>query len=251
MIIKLKNKFKSFLIIKNRIEQPKISSKEKKNYSVNNWIRRTGHNKTKKREWIDNTESIKKLQYQSYKEYLEHQASKLNIIDLSKYDIEYRKILKTRISEIDLLIKGKSILCLAARIGTECKAFQELGAFAIGIDLNPGESNQYVLPGDFHNLQFANESVDYIFTNSLDHAFNLEKVIGEVLRVLKPEGKFITEIMKGSDDNNGNKPGSYESLWWSKNADVIDNIVNLGLEVKYIKDFSLPWSGSIVIFEKC
>ena len=54
-----------------------------------------------------------------------------------------------------LLGQVRTVLCLAARIGTEVKAFLDLGCFAIGIDLNPGTDNRYVVHGDFHDLQFA------------------------------------------------------------------------------------------------
>ena len=37
----------------------------------------------------------------------------------------------------------------------EVRAFLDHGAFAVGIDLNPGRDNRYVMVGDFHQLQFA------------------------------------------------------------------------------------------------
>ena len=46
------------------------------------------------------------------------------------------------------------MLCLGARLGTEVRALHNLGYFAIGIDLNPGVDNPYVLMGDFHKLVF-------------------------------------------------------------------------------------------------
>ena len=57
-------------------------------------------------------------------------------------------------------IVGCSVLCLGARLGGEVRAFTAMGALSIGIDLNPGPNNAYVLPGDFHHLQFAQSVFD-------------------------------------------------------------------------------------------
>ena len=73
--------------------------------------------------------------------------------------------------------KAASVLCLGARQGTEVKAFLDLGCFAVRIDLEPGAENQFVVQGDFHDLKFPTESVDIVFTNSLDHAFDPKKMI--------------------------------------------------------------------------
>lgn len=75
-------------------------------------------------------------------------------IELSRYDVDFRKILFDRLERLSLLRNGMTVLCLAARIGTEVKAFFDIGCFAVGIDLNPGENNRYVVYGDFHDIQF-------------------------------------------------------------------------------------------------
>ena len=59
-----------------------------------------------------------------------------------------------------------------------CRALHDLGYFAIGIDLNPGDANPYVLPGDFHRIVFPDASLDAVYTNALDHVFSLEQVVG-------------------------------------------------------------------------
>ena len=55
--------------------------------------------------------------------------------------------------------------------------FIDHGAFAVGIDLNPGRDNRWVVIGDFHALQYADASVDVVYTNSFDHVFELERVL--------------------------------------------------------------------------
>ncbi|PSB04135.1 class I SAM-dependent methyltransferase [Merismopedia glauca] len=200
--------------------------------------------------WTPGESSFIHRMYETYEEYLNHQAAKLGKINLTRYDTEYRKALYERLLELGIFERGDSILCLGARIGTECKAFIDLGCFPIGIDLNPGESNAYVVHGDFHNLQFADASIDYVFTNSLDHAYNFDQIIAEILRVLRPKGAFIAEIVAGSDDEHGREPGDYESAWWQKNDDVIQRIASHNLTIERKDRFSYPWGGDRVLFRK-
>jgi len=126
------------------------------------------------------TEKFKTRVYSSYEEYLEHQKQKLEYIDLEEYDVKYRDVLLERLRKLYFLKPGMTVLCLGARLGTEVKAFLDIGCFAIGIDLNPGCDNRYIVYGDFHNLQFASSSVDVIFTNALDHVFDMRQMIEEV-----------------------------------------------------------------------
>lgn len=138
---------------------------------------------------LQQDEQLAAVKYKSYDDYVQHQRSKLSIrldkirrID-SLQRLEYTKYL----TELDMF-RGKNVLCLGARLGGEVQAFRSAGALAIGIDLEPGEGNQYVLTGDFHNIQFGNHLFDYVFTNVLDHAFDLGALRSEICRVLKPRG---------------------------------------------------------------
>ena len=162
--------------------------------------------------------------YGSYAEYENHQRSKLNRIGsrLNRREEEDYPVFLERFRACKQLEGARSVLCLGARLGTEVKALHELGYFAVGIDLNPGPANAYVLPGDFHSLVFASESVDAVFTNCVDHVFDLEQFTLEVRRVLRPGGLFIADVMQGADE--GFVPGKYESLHWNKAAEVIAEI---------------------------
>ncbi len=153
----------------------------------------------KKRQWAESSDGLKNKKYESYAEYVEHQKSKLHIITsfLKEYDNKYRVELRKRLQKYGVAKPGMNALCLAARVGTEVKSFIDLGCFAVGLDLNPGHENRYVVTGDFHHIQFADSSVDIVFTNSLDHAFNLDKLAKEIKRVTKPGGNLILEIVKG------------------------------------------------------
>jgi len=182
--------------------------------------------------------------YKDYSEYVEHQKSKLKTIGkfLLKYDKSYSQELAKRLRGGGIVKQGMNVLCLGARIGTEVKAFFAQNCFAVGIDLITYENNKYVLYGDFQDIQFPSNSVDIVFTNSLDHVFNLDKVLNEIKRVLKPDGYFIAEIV---DYNIGDK---YESFFWEKIDDVLDLIK--GFKLIKRTSFTFPWKGEHCIFKK-
>jgi SAM-dependent methyltransferase len=188
--------------------------------------------------------------YKDYSEYISHQKAKLQTMDLSDYDDKYYSILKTRLAPLvtqGILREGSVALCLAARIGTEVRAFKDLNCFAVGIDLNPGNDNRYVLPGDFHDIQFPQNSVDVIFTNSLDHSLYLDKLVKEIKRVLKREGHVVLEIVRGVDE--GGKAGYYEAVAWSKVDDCLEFFINNGFKIVERNPFEYPWGGEQVILK--
>lgn len=162
--------------------------------------------------------------YQSYQEYLEHQAAKLEHVRerrLHKEDIYFQSFLD-RFRRCRGLVGARDVLCLGARLGTEVRAMHTLGYFAVGVDLNPGENNAYVVYGDFHRLVFPDDCVDAVYTNALDHVFELTGVLAEVRRVLRPGGAFVADVIAGFDE--GFTPGAYESMHWSRAREFIESI---------------------------
>ena len=166
--------------------------------------------------------------YASYDEYVEHQASKLDKIAhrLREKENEDFAEFRGRFASCAALDGARSVLCLGARLGTEVRALHDLGYFAVGIDLNPGERNPYVLPGDFHRIVFPSGSIDAVYTNALDHVFSLEELVGEVQRLLRPGGVFVTDLELGSEE--GFVPGEYESAMWRNHEGLTDRIKMLG-----------------------
>jgi len=166
--------------------------------------------------------------YASYEDYLHHQASKLDgIIDRLRETEpqEFAEFLE-RFSKCTALEARGSVLCLGARLGTEVRALQALGHFAIGIDLNPGPDNPYVLPGDFHRLAFQDGSLDAVYTNALDHAFDIDRAVREAARVIRPGGLFLAEIDVGFGE--GSIPGDFEAAHWKSSQLLIDRIRDRG-----------------------
>ena len=179
--------------------------------------------------------------YGSYDEYIRHQQAKLDTLDLSGYDVRYRELLAARLKQAGHVERRARVLCLAARIGTEVKAFHDVGCFALGIDLNPGDGNRYVVHGDFHDLQFPDGSVDLVFTNSLDHALEPERIFREVRRVLGPDGLFVVESSLGREE--GAAPRRYESFFWDRVDDLLALIERHGFERLSQRRFDDPWPG--------
>ena len=198
-------------------------------------------------------DGLYRRRYASYDEYAAHQREKLRHLDLASYEAAFEAELAVRLRATQVVGAGDNVLCLGARLGAECRAFIALGAFAIGIDLNPGLANRHVLVGDFHDPQFADSSVDVVYTNCLDHSFDLEKVMQGVARVLKPGGVFIADLMNGSGDGEPWRPDGYDCLFWDSTADIVERIGQLA---RFTVESSTPmtsawgWSGRMVVFRK-
>lgn len=194
----------------------------------------------------DQPQGLQRREYENYDDYLKHQSSKLQHIDLSDYDIWFRECLAERLAALPEIKPGMSALCLAARIGTEVKAFQDVGCFSVGIDLNPGPNNKYVLSGDFHEIQFPSDSVDVAYTNSIDHAFDAVKMVSEVKRVLKASGVFIVEAPHGRVA--GQAAEDYESFWWNSDTDLQTMVEGCGFRMLQRKPIDRPAVGVALVF---
>src|SRR5690606_24973533 len=81
--------------------------------------------------WDPGESAYQRRVYTDYAAYLKHQAGKLPRLNLAEYDRNYRTALRERLRELPRSWQGVRVLCLGARIGTEVKAFLDLGAFAI------------------------------------------------------------------------------------------------------------------------
>ncbi len=163
--------------------------------------------------------------YQDYQEYVDHQRQKLDEIlkirggfsnrEVTAYRLKfYRRFRHLR----GLLPAGARILCCGARQGTEVEVLRDLGyPHAYGIDLNPGPDNPFVRPGDFMHLDEADRSLDLIYSNCLDHAFDLEAMLDEHLRVLKPGGYVLYDVNCAEEAIGG----AFEAVSWDSAEDLL------------------------------
>lgn len=191
-------------------------------------------------DWDETESGLSRRQYESYDAYLEHQASKLDEAGslAARYDEEIREALGKRLPEV--IATGCRVLCLGARLGGEVRAFRDRGAFAWGIDLNPGSDNPFVCYGDFHNLLVPDNSVDIIYCNVMDHVYDAGAFLKEIRRLLIADGRVLLEVM----DYDKEAPGGFEALYWRSAEDLLDLFSAAGLRVETTMSFRIPWAGT-------
>lgn len=196
---------------------------------------------------------LRRRAYADYEAYLEHQADKLRRLRdrIEPSDLEYETIVYERFHAAmgagEFPLRGQSILCLGARLGGEVRAFKRLGALAIGVDIEPGEKNPHVLHGDFHELAFPDRAFDRVFTNAIDHAFDLGRFVAEAARVLRSGGLLHLELC-------AERPGRYESIDTSDPEPVLRVVRERfeeidSTEVRNVTSY-LNWSGRLYTFRR-
>lgn len=167
--------------------------------------------------------------YRNYEEYVVHQAQKFNeILRMrggfpSRTIVTWRRRFFARFKHLmPLLGPDAVILCLGARQGTEVEVLRDLGYHnAYGVDLNPGPCNPYVRIGDFMHLREADQSIDCIYTNCVDHAFALDGFLAEHRRVLKPTGLALYDLPRYSGTR---KPGAFEAIGWTSEHEIVERL---------------------------
>ena len=192
--------------------------------------------------------SFRKRGYTSYEVYVAKQVSKLATLDLTEYDVQFRAVLGERLEALSFLRPGMTVLCLGARSGAEVQAFLDVGCSASGIDLNPGEDNDLVVRGDFHDIPRAPHSVDLVFVNSLDHAFDIRKVISEIERVLRLGGFLIVEAVPGTEE--GAHLDSWDCFCWPTRDALARLFETSGFKLVGRTSFHFPWHGEQLCFAK-
>lgn len=131
------------------------------------------------------------------------------------------------------LNKG-NILCLGARTGCEIKAAENLGYAATGIDLYP--LDLIVIKGDWHNIPFPDDMFDNVYTNAVDHCYDVEKLALEVKRVLVPNGLFFFQLsnkqmLQTKEDKEKYMMESGNFLFWETGQSLADAFAEYGFQV--------------------
>lgn len=147
-------------------------------------------------------DGIRHRAYESYDEYVIHQQQKYDEIlklrgGFSKAVIAAwrRKFYRRFRLLVDLLAEDATIVCAGARQGTEVEVLRDLGfRRAYGIDLNPGPDNPFVRQGDFHQLPQADGTVDLVYSNSLDHVYDLDRFFADHARALRSDGYVLYDV---------------------------------------------------------
>lgn len=168
---------------------------------------------------------IRRRDYESYEEYLVHQRQKFDEILKVQGGFRNRDVVVWRMRFyrrfrhlVGLVPPSGVIVCAGARQGTEVEVLRDLGfRNAYGVDLNPGASNPLVRQGDFHRLDNPTSSVDVVYSNSLDHAYDLATFFREHARILKPGGYVLYDVSTGRPENRS----TFESLLWREKDAVL------------------------------
>ena len=200
--------------------------------------------------WTSGAGGLAVKQFNSYDDYVRVQQSKLQQLDLAAHEATFRAVLKDRLAASGVAAPGARVLCLGARLGGEVAAFRDLGAFAVGVDLNPGPDNPWVLFGDFQQLQFPDGVVDVVYSNSLDHAFDLSRMMAEVWRVLTADGRLVVEADPGVNDAGAVSPDLWASQRWLTVDALAAQIVNRGFVQVARSTFAYPRGGTCLVFRK-
>ena len=220
-------------------------------FSARHWTIWAGFNRTQLATpdtWAKAGDGTSGRQYDGYGQYIAHQTSILGLIDLTDYDKAFRPALKERIERNGLAHCRDAVLCLAARIGTEVKAFRDIGCFAVGTDINNRPGDPCVLYGDFQKIEFPDGSADVVYTNSMDHVYDVQRVLSEIARVLRPSGTFVLEIAHGG--KHGIEPGPYEAFWWESIDDLAAIVERHGFAPVLSEPFEIPYPGEMRVFRR-
>ncbi len=205
--------------------------------------------------------SISHRKYKNYDKYLKHQTKKFDIgfsKKIKKFMPEHFpnsiRSFEKRTNGFKKYVKRGKILCLGARTGAEVVAFRNLGfSDTIGIDINPGKNNKYVIKGDFHNMDFEDNSFDTVYSNCIDHAWNLRKLSKEIYRISNKKACLILEIdhllkkTKNERKKLLKKDSKYESVMWDDFKDIEKGFK----EFKLITSFNSVYNIFLVaVFER-
>ncbi|MEM8993220.1 MAG: class I SAM-dependent methyltransferase [Acidobacteriota bacterium] len=91
---------------------------------------------------------------------------------------------------------GTSVLCVGCRDGRELDALQSVvgpDGQVTGLDLFAQDPRIQV--GDMHEMPFDDARFDGLYSShNLEHAYDLERAVGQYLRVVRPGGWLIVEV---------------------------------------------------------
>jgi SAM-dependent methyltransferase len=133
------------------------------------------------------------------------------------------------------LVPG-AILCLGARTGCEIIGARNAGfKGSQGIDLHP--IGDIAIRGDWHDIPFPDKSFENVFTNSIDHCFDVTKLANEIYRVLKPKGRLYLmlsgkQMLKTKDDRQLYMSQSQNFLFWEDGFDLVAKFEQHGFKFR-------------------
>lgn len=146
------------------------------------------------------SEDRRRVEYRNYQEYLDHQATRRNVLSEDNPAIFDPEDHPWIVKDLELFYRfirsDWLVLDAGCRSGWSCLRMQHDGyPNVIGIDVqydNIVFGRAWGAPvelADVHDLPFADDTFDAIFNRSaLEHFFDPDKVLAECYRVLKQDG---------------------------------------------------------------
>ena len=176
--------------------------------------------------------------YKTYKDYIEHQLEKTKKKETKERHNELRnqKILEliTKFS-LSYVPREERVLCIGSRYGEEVEALKKLGYENVdGIDLI--DIPPYTKKMDMHDLKYNDNTFRFIYTNSLDHSLDPNKVISEIVRVSKLPAIIMIDLELYNY-------GNYEVYEFESINDIVDIFKNNNIKFK-MHDISMLRSVS-------
>lgn len=138
---------------------------------------------------------MRKLEYKSYEDYRRAQVdanrAKLATVWAERAELEWIA------GYVRRNIPGASFgICHGARNGFEVAVLRELlGIEVIGTDIAPTASGfSHLVQWDFHeqNPEWI-RSVDFVYSNSWDHAYDFDRCLSAWMESLRPEGRCFLQ----------------------------------------------------------
>lgn len=117
------------------------------------------------------------------------------------------RLLIDRLIELGAPAQDAAVLCIGPRNALELEYFKSKGlSNVVGIDLFSESPDILVM--DMHRMTFPDDHFDIIYaSHSLEHAYDVKKVVDEIIRVARPNTLVAIEV-----------PVHYET----RGADLID-----------------------------
>jgi SAM-dependent methyltransferase len=134
--------------------------------------------------------------YEDYKiGQVSRSSSKWGSVSFKSYEFA------TVMPRIDAVIgkEWKSVVCMGIRNGNEYFSFKQLypGKTVYGVDINPRvvDVGDNCFAYDFNHLprDWSNK-FDVLYSNSIDHSFDIRKTLNQWYRVVKNGGYFILDL---------------------------------------------------------
>lgn len=124
------------------------------------------------------------------------------------------RVLVGKVVEHLAVSSASSVLCVGCRNPFELDLFAEAGVRdVVGIDLVSQRHDILVM--DMHAMEFGNDRFDAVYaSHSLEHAYDVERVLTEIARVARPGAVVGIEVPlgPGSSDADRVEFGSVEDL---------------------------------------